>query len=176
MIKLIKQEKDKILYWEVWEEDEKTLIVHCGCVGDTGEMYEIELYPFQRVEKEMKELADEQLAGGYKELDEEELIEFVLQYEYTDDQLEEALEKRQQVQEIMDEVLGWSGNGHCDGGDIGSGTINIFTFVIDVDKALETTLDELGNQQLLDGVKMAYVNDDDNYIQVYPNEGEFNLL
>ena len=39
----------------------------------------------------MKELADEQLAGGYKKLDEEELIEFVLQYDYTDDQLEEAL-------------------------------------------------------------------------------------
>ena len=71
----------------------------------------------------MKELADEQLAGGYKKLDEEELIEFVLQYDYTDDQLEEALEKRHQVQEIMDEALGWSGNGHCDGGDIGSGQL-----------------------------------------------------
>ncbi len=99
-------------------------------------MYEIELYPFQRVEKEMKELADEQLAGRYKKLDEEELIAFVLQYEYADDQLEEALEKRYQVQEVMDEALGWSGNGHCDGGDIGSWTINIFIFVIDVDKAL----------------------------------------
>ncbi len=139
-------------------------------------MYEIELYPFQRVEKEMKELADEQLADGYKELDEEELIEFVLQYDYTEEQLEEALEKRQQVQEMMDEALGWSGNGHCDGGDIGSGTINIFTFVIDVDKALQTTLDELENQQLLDGVKIAYVNDEENYIQVYPSEGGFNLL
>ncbi|MCC2455177.1 hypothetical protein [Bacillus cereus] len=176
MIKLIKQEKDKLLYWEIWEEDKKTLIVHCGCVGDTGEMYEIELYPFQRVEKEMKELADEHLADGYKELDEDELIEFVLQYDYKDNQLEAALEKRQQVQEIMDEALGWSGNGHCDGGDIGSGTINVFTFVIDVDKALQTTLDELENQQLLDGVKIAYVNDEEDYIQVYPSEGEFNLL
>ncbi|MED1303708.1 hypothetical protein BK704_22120 [[Bacillus thuringiensis] serovar konkukian] len=175
MIKLIKQEKDKILYWEVWE-DEKNLIVHFGCVGDTGEMYEIELFLFQCAEKEMKNLADEQLANGYKELDEEELIEFVLQYDYKEDQLEEALEKRNQVQEIMDEALGWSGNGHCDGGDIGSGTINIFTFVIDVDKALQTILDELENQQLLDAVRIAYVNDDEDYIQVYPHEGEFNLL
>ena len=124
----------------------------------------------------MKELADEHLADGYKELDEDELIEFVLQYDYKDNQLEAALEKRQQVQEIMDEALGWSGNGHCDGGDIGSGTINVFTFVIDVDKALQTTLDELENQQLLDGVKIAYVNDEENYIQVYPSEGEFNLI
>ena len=108
MIKLVKQEKDKMLFWEIWKEAEKTLIVHCGCVGDTGEMYEIELYPFQRVEKEMKELADEQLADGYKVLDEEELIEFVLQYDYTENQLGEVLEKRNQVQEIMDEALGWS--------------------------------------------------------------------
>ncbi|HHB2056950.1 TPA: hypothetical protein ACOQ4A_005370, partial [Bacillus cereus] len=142
MIKLVKQEKDKLLFGEIWKEAEKTLIVHCGCVGDTGEMYEIELYPFQRVEKEMKELADEQLADGYKVLDEEELIEFVLQYDYTENQLEEVLEKRNQVQEIMDEALGWSGNGHCDGRDIGSGTINIFNFVIDVDKALKTILNE----------------------------------
>lgn len=92
MIKLVKQEKDKMLFWEIWKEAEKTLIVHCGCVGDTGEMYEIELYPFQRVEKEMKELADEQLADGYKVLDEEELIEFVLQYDYTENQLGEVLE------------------------------------------------------------------------------------
>ena len=52
----------------------------------------------------------------------------------------------------------------------------MFTFVIDVDKALQTTLDELENQQLLDGVKIAYVNDEENYIQVYPSEGEFNLI
>lgn len=176
MIKLVKQEKDKMLFWEIWKEAEKILIVHCGCVGDTGEMYEIELYPFQRVEKEMKELADEQLADGYKVLDEEELIEFVLQYDYTENQLEEVLEKRNQVQEIMDEALGWSGNGHCDGGDIGSGTINIFNFVIDVDKALKTILNELENQQLLDGVKIAYVNDEEDYVQIYPSEGEFDLL
>jgi len=116
------------------------------------------------------------LADGYKVLDEEELIEFVLQYDYTENQLEEALEKRNQVQEIMDEALGWSGNGHCDDGDIGSGTINIFNFVIDVDKALKTILDELENKQLLDGVKIAYVNDEEDYIQVYPSEGEFDLL
>ena len=48
------------------------------------------------------------MAGRYKKLDEEELIAFVLQYEYADDQLEEALEKRHQVQEVMDEALGWS--------------------------------------------------------------------
>ena len=89
--------------------------------------------------------------------------------------MEEALEKRQQVQEIMDEALGWSGNGHCDGGDIGSGTINVFTFVIDVDEALQTTLEELKNQQLLDGVKIAYVNDEEDYIQVYPSEGQINF-
>ncbi|MCU5593249.1 hypothetical protein P3S71_13650 [Bacillus mobilis] len=66
---------DYLELMEAWGEDEKILIVHCGCVGDTGEMYEIELYPFQRVEKEMKELADEHLAGGYKKLDEEDYIQ-----------------------------------------------------------------------------------------------------
>ncbi|WP_130068138.1 hypothetical protein [Bacillus albus] len=175
MIKLIKQGIDKMLYWEVWE-DERILIVHYGCVGDEGEMYEIKVPVFQRAEIEMKKLVDEQLANGYKELDEEELIEFVLQYVYTDDQLEDGLEKRQKIQEIMDEALGWSGNGYCDGGDIGSGTINIYTFVIDVNKALQTTINELENHHLLDDVKIAYMSNDEEYKQIYPNKGEFNLL
>ncbi|PEC10045.1 hypothetical protein CN639_28805 [Bacillus toyonensis] len=150
---------------------QRFLIVHYGCVGDTGEMYEIKVPLSQCAEIEMKKLAD-----GYKELDEEELKEFVLQYVYKDDQLEDALEKRQEIQEIMDEALGWTGNGYCDGGDIGSGTINIYTFVVDINKVLQTTINELENHHLLDGVKIAYMSDDEEYMQIYPNKGEFNLL
>jgi hypothetical protein len=35
----------------------------------------------------------------------------------------------------MNECLGWTGNGSCDGGDIGRGKVNIINYVIDVKKA-----------------------------------------
>lgn len=38
----------------------------------------------------------------------------------------------------MNECLGRTGNGCCDGSDYGSGTLNIFTFTIDQELALTT--------------------------------------
>lgn len=35
----------------------------------------------------------------------------------------------------MDETLGWTGLGHCDGGSIGSGTMEVAVVVVDVDLA-----------------------------------------
>lgn len=175
LIKLIKQQNNQLLYWEVWK-DGRTLIVHYGTVGDTGETEEIKLSLFQRAEKEMEKLAEEQLLNGYEELDEDELVEFVIQYSYKEDELEEALKKRHFVEELMNESLGWTGNGSCDGGDIGSGTINIFSFVVDVEKALHSTLQELTNHSLLDYVRIAYENDEGDYIGIYPENKEFDLM
>lgn len=175
MIKLIKQKDGELLYWEVWQDD-KSLIVHYGTVGDTGKTDEIKLSLFQKADKEMEKLAEEQLANGYEELEEENLVEFVLQYNYEDNDIEEALNKRHLVEDLMNECLGWTGNGHCDGGDIGSGTINIFDFVIDVDKALESTLDELSKNNLIEGVKIAFVNDEEDCVVLYPEDAEFDLI
>ncbi|UOY93292.1 hypothetical protein MUG87_03965 [Ectobacillus sp. JY-23] len=76
----------------------------------------------------------------------------------------------------MNECLGWTGNGHCDGEDIGSGTINIFNFVIDVKKALRSTLNEFSQNNLLEGVKIACENAEGNYVLLYPEGREFNLM
>ena len=43
----------------------------------------------------------------------------------------------------MDETLGWTGLGHCDGGSIGSDTMEVCCLVVDFDtaaKAIEADL------------------------------------
>lgn len=57
--------------------------------------------------------------------------------------------------DLMNECLGWTGNGHCDGGDIGSGTINIFSYVIDPEIAAKTTIECLREENLLEGAIIA---------------------
>jgi hypothetical protein len=47
----------------------------------------------------------------------------------------EDVEKRTRLQEKMDDVLGWTGLGHCDGGSIGSGTMEVCCYVIDFEVA-----------------------------------------
>ncbi|MFC3209652.1 hypothetical protein [Planomicrobium okeanokoites] len=174
MIKLVKEVDNTVAYWEVWK-DGKKLTVHSGFVGETGEAEEVKLKMFERAEKIMEELAEEKLAEGYDYLDEDELIELVLQYPYEEQHMEKALEKRQQVEDLMNNCLGWTGNGACDGGDIGSGTTNIFNYVIDVEKALKTILEELTEENLLANVKIAFLDEDEEYIGLYPKGTEFDI-
>jgi hypothetical protein len=53
------------------------------------------------------------------------------------------LEKRHALQQRMDDTLGWTGLGHCDGGSIGSGTMEVAMLVVDVDLAKRTIAADL---------------------------------
>lgn len=174
MIKLIKEINSKMAYWEVWK-DGKILTIHSGFVGETGDTEEVKLKMFERSEKIMEKLAEEKLAEGYDYLDEDELIEVVLQYPYEEQHIEKALEKRQQVEDLMNECLGWTGNGSSDGGDIGSGTTNVFNYVIDVEKALKTILEELTEHNLVANVKIAFSDENEEYVALYPEGSNFDI-
>ncbi len=175
LIKMIKQVDDEVLYWEVWQ-DGKTLIIHYGPVGNTGETEEKKLSLFQRAEKVMDTLAEEKTNEGYNYVDEDELIELVVQYSYEEKDMEAVLEKRHHVEDLMNECLGWTGNGFCDGGDIGSGTANIFNYVVDIEKAVTTIIEELKSNDLLEGLKIGYSNPEEEYIALYPKGTEFDLM
>lgn len=47
----------------------------------------------------------------------------------------EDVEKRHRLVERMNETLGWTGLGACDGGSIGSGTMDVCNFVVDFETA-----------------------------------------
>ncbi|MFE0508054.1 WGR domain-containing protein [Peribacillus butanolivorans] len=175
MIKLIKKDDNKLLYWEVWE-DKKTLTIHYGSVGDTGETEEMKISLFKKAEKVMETLAEEKLNEGYEHLDEDELTELVVQHSYEENQMQEALERRHMVEDLMNECLGWTGNGFSDGGDIGSGTANVFNYVIDVEEALKAIIEELSNNNLLENVKIANLNEDEEYVSLYPKGTDFDII
>ncbi|MGG3235045.1 WGR domain-containing protein [Priestia flexa] len=176
VIKMLKEVNGELLYWEVWE-DEKTLLIHYGRVGDAGETQEKKLSRLHNAEKLMEALAEAKVDEGYDYIDEDELIELVVQYSYEDGEMEEVLDKRHHVEDLMNECLGWTGNGFCDGGDIGSGTANIVNYVIDPEKATQTIIEDLEKNNLLEGAKIAYLDDDsDEYVALYPEGEEFELI
>ncbi|NLE37909.1 MAG: hypothetical protein GX621_07780, partial [Pirellulaceae bacterium] len=63
------------------------------------------------------------------------------------------------------------------GGDIGSGTINAFSFVVDPYPAKSTIVAALKEHNLLDGAIIAIEHEDD-YEVLWPEdfEGEFSIL
>jgi hypothetical protein len=45
------------------------------------------------------------------------------------------VDKRHRLEDKLNEVLGWTGLGHCDGGSIGSGTMEACCYVADFEVA-----------------------------------------
>lgn len=176
MIKLIKKSENNTGYWEVWEHN-KTLIVHQGTVGDTGSYNQRSLSLFENPKKAMKKLAEEFIKQGYHELDDEDLTQFVIHYDGAGGDLSKALEKRHQIENYLNECLGWTGNGDCDGGEIGlkEGDINIFCYVVDVQHAATTILDELKKNNEIDGAVLAFSDQNEKYTTVYPERAVFTL-
>ncbi|MBO9129867.1 hypothetical protein [Bacillus sp. 165] len=159
MIKLVKDTQ----YWEVWN-DEGILTVHYGKIGDIGKAEELEA---DNAEETMQKLAEEKLQEGYTYVEEDSLTEFVIQYQYEGDE-QEALDSRYYIEEIMNECLGWTGNGFCGGGDMSEGLMNIYCFVLNVNIATETIIEELEHQNALQGAVLAYCSSDDEFQVVYP--------
>lgn len=175
MIKLYKESNNTIHYFEIWINEDKTLTIHQGKLGEVGET--------ENLDTKNKDLPTDVLLAkyisdkkeiGYKELN--DLTEFIVQYSYEEDcDQAELIEKRDYVESLFNNCLGWTGNGHCDGGDIGAGTMNIFCYVVDKNIAIHTILEVL-EEDLLDNLKIAYADENtEEYIGLYPPLTEFSL-
>ena len=84
----------------------------------------------------------------------------LIEYKIEDMGTTEDLEKRHRLEDRMQEVLGCSGLGFCDGGSIGSGTMEVCCFVIDIDIAKKLI------QENLKGTEF------DDYQKIYHEESE----
>jgi len=150
MWKLYKNINEELHYWETWNNDAHTAIIHWGKVGQTGDQKEVQngLSTGMRtiVQKEM----DEMIKAGYAEIEDSQLA--FLQIEYTIDGFGSTadLEKRHRLEDRLNETLGWTGLGHVDGGSIGSGTMEVSCMVVDFEMAKNIIIKDLQNTEFKD--------------------------
>jgi len=134
MLKLYKHEESKILYWETWKY-RSTFIMHWGEVGTFGETKRVYRPGIVKIEE------DKMRNQGFEEI--EELKYLIIQYKVDGFGNNEDLNIRYEIQYLLDETLGWTGLGHCDGGDIGSGSMNIACLVVDIELAVKVIVNAL---------------------------------
>ncbi len=141
-----------------WEEGNK-IVVHWGALGEDGEVQEVSADRQGRraVTRDEAERREE----GYAEITEEEASTLIIQFKVVGWGSVADLDKREKVENLMNERLGWTGLGHCDGGDIGSGTINVFCMVVDPRLALQVALKALEEHDCLEGAVLALEADED---------------
>jgi hypothetical protein len=146
-MKLYKRVEDEILFWETWDIDDKSGAVNQGIVGQVGNYRVVKSGLLKSFRQKIQKEVDVVFENGYQEVDIEDhytlLIEFLVDGMGTP----EDIEKRTRLQDRMDDFLGWNGLGHCDGGSIGSGTMEVCCFVIDFDIAKHSIEENLGGTE-----------------------------
>lgn len=135
MLKLYRLKDNQLWYWETWDKDEKTAIVHWGIVGEQGQNKELKDGLFSSFRKNIQKEINQKLKEGYTEFDQDKVSFLEIEYIIDGFGTEQDLEKRHRLEAKMDEVLGWTGLGHTDGGSIGSGTMEVGCMVVDFDTA-----------------------------------------
>lgn len=166
MIKLYKKENGGFRYREAWEH-EGEVTVHWGELGTQGETRTVAVQAGQSAKEAIDNELAQARADGFAEIDSDDHIEFIVQYGVEGHGTEEDLEKRYAVEDLLNGALGWTGNGHCDGGQMGSGSMEVFSYVIDPHIACKTTVESLRENSLLEGALIAY-EEDEEYKVLYP--------
>jgi predicted DNA-binding WGR domain protein len=167
MIKLYRNDGEMLHYWEAWNTNNE-ITIHWGAVGQEGDTREITLPPGNDVSSVIEAEAAQPRAEGYQEIEGDRLQRVTIQYPILEMGTTADLEKRYEVETLMNNRLGWTGLGHCDGGDIGSGTMNIFCFVVDPDKAAQIIAEELNENDLLTDAKIILVSEEDEERLLFP--------
>lgn len=143
MLKLYKLIDNQLHYWETWDKDEKTAIVHWGIIGQRGQDKKVTSGLFSNFRKTVQKELDEKLKQGYAEFDEEKLAFLEVEYKIDGFGKEQDLDKRHRLEEHLNELLGWTGLGYVDGGSIGSGTMEAGCIVVDFETAKKVIEDNL---------------------------------
>ncbi len=159
MLKLYKLIDNQLNYWETWDKDDKTAIVHWGIVGQRGQNKEVKGGLFSNFRKIVQKEIDEKQKEGYSEIDDDKVSFLEIEYKIDGFGTEQDLDKRHRLEEKMDEVLGWTGLGHTDGGSIGSGTMEVGCVVVDFDIAKKVIEQDLKNTEFADYTRIFKMNE-----------------
>src|SRR6266478_7022487 len=130
MLKLYKRTADSISYWEAWD-DGRNVTIHSGILGEQGESRKIGISFWNNAKKIILKESASPRFDSFQEIDEENLVRFIVQYPVEGMGAPADVDKAERVENLLNGCLGWTGNGHCDGNDLGSGTLNLFSFVVD---------------------------------------------
>lgn len=149
MIKLYKRVKSVLRYHEAWEND-GTITEHWGVVGERGSSREHKMPSRKSEDAALREVLRAALDDGYAELDEDELKVVLIEYPVDGMGSGTDLSKRHALEDRMNETLGWTGVGYCDGGSIGSGTMEVCCMVVDAGIAAQVIAADLKNTEFSD--------------------------
>lgn len=129
IVKLYRILSSELQYHEAWFEG-GNVTEHWGTVGHTGQT------KIHRgvLEAQGSTTIEYVLAGarkdGFTELTPDDHAQLVVEYSLLGS-YNRCVDKRLRLEHLLNERLGWTGLGHCDGGSVGGGTMAVRCLVVD---------------------------------------------
>jgi predicted DNA-binding WGR domain protein len=147
VLKLYRFADEKKEYWETWEDETLSHTIHWGELGTRGESKTVKSTLFTKAEKAIQKEIDHMVSLGFRRIDSDALYTLLIEYAIDGMGTEDDIDKRHRLESRMNETLGWTGLGECDGGSIGSGSMEVCTFVVDFDVAKAVITQDLAGTE-----------------------------
>ncbi|MEM1036247.1 MAG: hypothetical protein AAGI14_05750 [Pseudomonadota bacterium] len=150
MFRLYKRDEENELraYYEVWAEPARRRIIeHWGVVGEAGETETHRIWFFGGLEKQFEKIMAPAHAQGFEEIalgDYETLIVM-----FTDQDDVPTPQESASVADQINEILGWTGLGFCDGDEVSGKDIDLTCRVVASDMARALIAEEAKTDALL---------------------------
>src|SRR5262249_40292728 len=136
-------------YHEAWAHGSK-ITEHWGKVGERGETAEHKRNKKLSEEENLEQVLSKPLSEGFKPIDDDDHAILMIEYPIDGMGTTKDLDKRHALEDRMNEILGWTGLGNCDGGSIGSRTMEVCCFVVDFKIAKRVIEEDLSNTKFAD--------------------------
>ncbi len=136
-------------FFECWDEETKS-IIHYGQVGERGVVETVQHGIWTKLTNAIGRKINKFRRDGYIEIAEEDHSILIVEYKVEGMGTPTDLKKRHALQDRLQRVLGWTGLGFCDGGSIGSGTMEVCCFVVDFDIARAVVIADLETTEFND--------------------------
>ena len=160
VLKLYKLNDGQKLYWETWDNDDGTHTVHWGELGTEGESKTVKVSLLKKATDLIQNEIDNLVSDGFRPVDPEDHFTLLIEYAVDGMGSGEDVDKRHRLEDRMNETLGWRGLGACDGGSIGSGTMEVCNFVVDFELAKKVIAADLKDTEF------------SNYTRIYDENAE----
>ena len=141
-------------YWETWDNEDGSHTVHWGTLGTQGQSKSVRRTLFKKAESIIQSEIDSLVKDGFVPIDPEDHSILLIEYKIDNMGATSDLDKRYALEDRMNETLGWTGLGNCDGGSIGPGTMEVCCFVVDFDIAKTVIEDDLADTDYSDYVRI----------------------
>jgi hypothetical protein len=135
MLKLYRLSNSTKEYWETWDNEDGSHTVHWGELGNRGQTKIVKSTLFTEAESAIQKEIDGLVQCGFGPIELERHFTLLIEYAVDGMGTTEDIEKRHRLEDRMNETLGWTGLGFCDGGSIGSGSMEVCNFVVDFNLA-----------------------------------------